>query len=183
VATITRRHLPHHYEAGHPIFLTWRLHGSLPAGRSFTRQLTSGKAFVAMDRALDTAVAGPRYLRMPQIARMVQEAIHWRDDRDYSLHSYAIMPNHVHLLITPIREVSGIMQSLKRFTAREGNRMLGLTGRAFWQDESYDRLVRNDGEFGRIVSYIEMNPVKAGLARASEEFPWSSAGGRIENSP
>jgi len=132
-----------------------------------------------MDRILDTAATGPLYLRMPQVARMVQDAIHSRNDREYALHAYAIMPNHVHLLITPSREVSRIMQSLKRFTAREGNRMLGLTGHAFWQDESSDRLVRNDEEFGRIVSYIETNPVKAGLAGSPEEFPWSSAGRRI----
>ena len=53
--------------------------------------------------------------------------------------------------------------------------MLGLTGRPFWQDESFDRLVRNDTEFERIVEYIERNPVMAGLAATPEEFPWSSA--------
>ena len=74
------------------------------------------------------------------------------------------------------------MQSLKRFTAREGNRMLGLTGQPFWQDESYDRLVRNDTEFERIVHYIERNPVTAGLVGIPEEFPWSSAR-PIDNRP
>jgi REP element-mobilizing transposase RayT len=68
------------------------------------------------------------------------------------------------------------MQSLKRFTAREGNRILGFTGQPFWQDESYDRLVRDEGEFQRIVRYIETNPVNAGLVAMPEEFPWSSAG-------
>jgi hypothetical protein len=52
--------------------------------------------------------------------------------------------------------------------------MLGLTGQPFWQDESYDRLVRNDSEFERIVGYIERNPVSAGLAPTPGEFPWSS---------
>ena len=67
------------------------------------------------------------------------------------------------------------MQSLKRFTARQANGMLSRTGEPFWQEESYDRLVRNQTEFERIVSYIEMNPVSAGLVAASELFPWSSA--------
>jgi hypothetical protein len=53
--------------------------------------------------------------------------------------------------------------------------MLGLVGQPFWQDESYDRLVRNQTEFDRIVNYIEMNPVKAGLVAKPEDFPWSSA--------
>jgi hypothetical protein len=67
------------------------------------------------------------------------------------------------------------MQSLKRFTAREGNRILSPTGQPFWQAESYDHLVRNETGFQRIVNYIEMNPVSAGLVGFSEEFPWSSA--------
>jgi putative transposase len=92
------------------------------------------------------------------------------------------MPNHVHLLFTSRIDVSTLMKSLKRFTAREGNRMLALTGRPFWQDESYDRLVRDDAEFGRISRYIEWNPVKAGLVAAPELFPWSSAG-PIANRP
>ena len=60
--------------------------------------------------------------------------------------------------------------------------MLGLTGRPFWQDESFDRLVRNDAEFERIVDYIERNPVMAGLAATPEEYPWSSAR-PIDNRP
>ena len=49
--------------------------------------------------------------------------------------------------------------------------MLGLTGTPFWQDESYDRLVRDDQEFKRIATYIEMNPVRAGLGSDTRSFP------------
>jgi REP element-mobilizing transposase RayT len=105
---------------------------------------------------------------------MVTNAIRWRDGRQYKLHAYVVMPNHVHLLFTPMVDVSKLMQSLKRFTAFEGNRMLGISG-PFWQHESYDHLVRNEVEFRRITRYIENNPVKAGLVAAPEEFPWSSA--------
>jgi REP element-mobilizing transposase RayT len=94
---------------------------------------------------------------------------------EYELHGYVIMPNHVHILITPLRELPAIMQSLKGHTAREANKILGLTGHPFWQDESYDRFVRNEQEFGKIASYIEMNPVRAGLCFAPEEFRYSSA--------
>jgi putative transposase len=66
------------------------------------------------------------------------------------------------------------MQSLMRYTARKGNRILHLTGQPFWQDESYDRLVRDQVEFGRLQNYVEHNPVCAGLAAPPEEFPWSS---------
>jgi len=111
---------------------------------------------------------------------MVVGAIRYRQEclGHYQLHAYVVMAN----LITPHVEVSRLMQSLKRFTAREANRMLGLTGQPFWQDESYDRLVRDQTEFQRIVRYIEMNPVKSGLAATPEDFPWSSAG-PIDNRP
>jgi REP element-mobilizing transposase RayT len=176
VKVFHHRRLPHYHSIGQPIFLTWRLHGSLPANRTFPAATTSGQAFVALDRLLDRANTGPLYLRKPEIATVVVEAIHHRCLQYYQLHSYVVMPNHVHLLITPLVEISKIMQSLKRFTAREGNRILGLTGQPFWQDESYDRLVRNETEFQRITRYIEMNPVHAGIATAREQFPWSSAG-------
>jgi len=184
VATFHRRRLPHYHSIGQPIFVTWRLHDSLPASRSFPPGTTSGQAFVAMDRLLDNARTGPLYLRQPEIANMAVEAIHYheRDVQHYQLHSYVVMANPVHLLVTPLADVSKMMQSLKRFTAKEGNRILGLTGKTFWQDESYDRLVRNETEFQRIANYIEMNPVKCGIASTPEEFLWSSAR-RIDNPP
>lgn len=175
VATFHARRLPHYHAVGHPIFLTWRLYGSLPANRSFPHATSSGQAFLTMDRLLDTAVTGPLYLRQPEIANLVVEAIRYRDPGHCRLHSFVVMPNHVHILITPQVPVSTLMQSLKRYTAREGDRMLRLTGQPFWQDESYDRLVRDQVEFARIANYIEHNPVSAGLAAAPERFPWSSA--------
>jgi hypothetical protein len=139
VATFHTRRLPHYHSIGQPIFITWRLHDSLPANRSFPSATTSGQAFVAMDSLLDNARTGPLYLRRPEIAKVVVEAIHYRErERHYQLHSYVVMANHVHLLMTPLTDVSKVMQSLKRFTAREGNRILGLTGQPFWQHESYD---------------------------------------------
>jgi len=173
--TIHWRRLPHFHAIGQPIFLTWRLHGSLPVNRSFPPQTTSGEAFLAVDRLLDNACTGPLFLKMPEIANVVMEAIEYRDARCFQLHAFVVMPNHVHLLMTPLVDVSRTMQSLKRFTARQCNRVLGLTGHTFWQSESYDRLVRDGTEFQRIVRYIETNPVKAGLVATPEEFSWSSA--------
>jgi putative DNA methylase len=182
VTTFHSRRLPHYHTVGQAMFVTWRLHGSLPPGRCFPSALASGRAFVAMDRMLDSTCTGPLFLHMPEIAKIVTDAIYHRDLQAYQLHAFVVMPNHVHLLMAPLVAVSKVMQSLKRFTAREANRILGLTGQPFWQDESYDRLVRNDAEFERIVHYIERNPVTAGLAAMPEEFPWSSAR-PIDNRP
>jgi REP element-mobilizing transposase RayT len=156
------------------MFVTWRLEGTLPHGRSFPRQMESGKAFVAMDRLLDEAWLGPAYLRIPEIAACLDEAIRSRDQRVYALHAYVVMSNHVHLLITPFGEMRRILHSLKSFTARQANRLLGRGG-PFWTDGSYDRLVRNAGEFERICDYIEKDPVVAGLAAMPDAFPYSSA--------
>jgi REP element-mobilizing transposase RayT len=177
VTTSHVRRLPHYHAVGQPIFLTWHLYGSLPPNRAFLPAATAGPAFLAMDRLLDNARTGPLYLRRPEIARMTVQAIHCQDQclGHYCLHAYVVMANHVHLLVTPRVEVSRITQSLKRFTAREANRMLDLTGQPFWQDESYDRLVRDRPEFQRIARYIEMNPVRAGLVQIPKDFPWSSA--------
>ncbi len=89
--------------------------------------------------------------------------------------AWTLMPNHVHLLLTPKIHPSHALQRLKGTSAREANTLLCMTGRPFWQDESYDRLVRNPTEFDRIDHYILQNPVRAGLARVAEEYRWSSA--------
>ena len=182
MSTFYSRRLPHLHSLGQPIFLTWRLHGSLPPGRVFPAATSHGQAFVAMDRLLDTVRTGPLHLRRPEVARMVVEALRYHEHTlmHYQLHSYVVMPNHVHLRITPQAPVSQVMHSLKRFTGLEGNRILGVRAQPFWQDESYDRLAPDGKEFERIVRYIEMNPVRAAVA--PDAFPWSSAG-PIDNRP
>jgi putative transposase len=112
---------------------------------------------------------------------MVVEAIQHRDTTDYDLHNYVVMANHVHILITPHKPVSTLMRSLKRFTARQANRILSTTGYSFWQDESYDRLVRDTKEFSRIAHYIEMNPVRAGLVSTPADFQWSGANRKADH--
>lgn len=87
------------------------------------------------------------------------------------------MPNHVHLLLTFRTDPSVALRKLKGTSARVANQVLGLTGQPFWQEESYDRLVRGPEEFARIENYILQNPVKAGLARSPEEYRWSSVAG------
>jgi REP element-mobilizing transposase RayT len=163
---------------GSPLFVTFRLHGSLPANRIFLpARLTTGKAFVAMDRILDNARTGPLFLREPNIADLVTQALLDGESRfgRYQLHAFVVMANHVHMLVTPCVVSTKWLGPLKGFTAHEANRILRRRGTPFWQDESYDHLVRSDAEYGRICEYIEDNPVTAGLVAAPEEFGWSSA--------
>lgn len=96
----------------------------------------------------------------------------------YTLGAFAVMANHVHVLLLPEISPSCLLKSLKGHTAREANRLLGRTGEPFWQRESYDRCVRDSAEFSRIVAYIENNPRKAGLVDRPEEYAWSSGNPR-----
>lgn len=64
------------------------------------------------------------------------------------------------------------MMQHKSYTAKLCNAHLQRQG-AFWQEESYDHLVRNRGEFGRILHYILMNPVKAKRVERWEDWPWT----------
>jgi REP element-mobilizing transposase RayT len=85
------------------------------------------------------------------------------------------MPNHVHLLVTPTIPLPKLTHSLKSFTATQANQILHQTGSPFWQQETYDHLVRTQPSFEKIKRYIENNPVKAGLVKNREDYPYSSA--------
>ncbi len=167
------RRLPHWDAIGRPLFVTFRLHGTLPANRAFPPAIvrSAGKAFVVMDRILDSGKFGPTYLRIPEIADVVVKAI--RDCQKYDLHAFVVMPNHVHLLVTAHVPAAEWLGPLKGYTARAANLLLNQTGKHFWQDESYDHLVRSPMD--RIQNYIEFNPVKAGLSTSPETFLYSSA--------
>jgi REP element-mobilizing transposase RayT len=172
-----RRRLPHVYPDSPSLFVTWSLHGVLPPSFSARPgKLAGGEAFVWMDRHLDRAGAGPMYLRQPAIAQLVVESILKGEQLNhYELYSFVVMANHVHVLIHPHVDPSLLLKSLKGATAREADKLLGRTGEPFWQKESYDHWVRDQAEFERIKVYIENNPVKAGLVKAPEQYPWSSA--------
>jgi putative transposase len=173
-----QRRLPHLYPRDKLLFLTWHLYGSLPHNLyPPPGKQNAGQAFVWMDRYLDTARTGPLYLGQEPIAALVQASIYYgaQELKYYDLGAYVIMANHVHLLVSPRTLPSRFLQTLKGYTARQANLVLNRTGQPFWQSESYDHWVRNDGERERIKSYIENNPVKAGLVTNVEDYRWSSA--------
>ena len=126
------RRLPHCQPEGRDLFLTWRLHGSLPPNRYIPPEgLTTGQAFAWVDRYLDRAGYGPTWLKRPEVAQLVAAALQYGQDtlRHYTLHAYAVMTNHVHLLISPLAPPSKILHSLKGYTAHEANRLLCGAGR------------------------------------------------------
>jgi REP element-mobilizing transposase RayT len=90
------------------------------------------------------------------------------------------MPNHVHLLVEIWQKpMTELLQSWKGCTARRINRILGRRGK-LWQDDYWDRYIRDEAHYRKVVHYIEWNPVKAGLVKSPEQWPFSSARFRDE---
>jgi REP element-mobilizing transposase RayT len=171
-----RRRLPHFHPDDEYLFVTWRLHGSLPVAPPDVIYATPGHAFAAQDRALGQS-RGALWLSDMRVARQLAETIREgeRQQRFYESEAWVIMPNHVHLLILPQVALPKITHWIKGRTAREANRLLGRAGAPFWQHESYDHWVRSPKELHRIAAYVEENPVSARLAATPEDWPWSSA--------
>jgi putative transposase len=176
------RHLPHWQPEDAALFVTWRLYGSYPRSVKTLGIQTAGKAFVAMDRELDKAATGPRWLQVDRVAQCVVDTLHYGEKQLglYELEAWVLMVNHVHILIDPKAKLQKITKSIKNYSARQANAILGRTGQPFWKEESYDRWVRGPKEMGKIVQYIEQNPVAAGLVERAEDWRWSSAFGNSE---
>ena len=116
-------------------------------------------------------------LKRPDIAELVAGALRFFAGERYRLDAWVVMPNHVHAVLWPMPNftLSGIVQSWKRHTAREANKLLNRTGETFWQPEPFDHWIRNEAEHARCCRYVVNNPVKAGLCAAPEDWQWSSA--------
>jgi putative DNA methylase len=97
------------------------------------------------------------------------------------------MPNHVHVLVEPLMPYSlaKIVQAWKSFTAHEINRKVDRNGK-LWQDEYWDRFMRNGEHYRSSINYIVENPVKAGLVEHASDWPWTfptTERPKIERSP
>ena len=169
-----RRNLPHWYPDGAAVFVTWRLFGALPRTAI---SVLDGRGFRDSDHQLDLAASGPSWLSEPRIGGCVADTLREAAaERSLCmLHAFVVMPNHVHVLLTPREELQRVTRWIKGVSARRANQLLGRTGRPFWQDESFDHWVRNHWELARIRRYIEQNPVHAGLVQSPGQWPYSSA--------
>ena len=174
-----QRRLPHWVPDQATVFLTWRLAGTMPqpAPALLTNDPHPGVTFVRKDRELDRTPLGPRWLEDPRIATIFVEALrHGETIRGfYDLFAWAVMPNHVHVILKPNGKLPEIMRWLKAATANRANGVMGRAGKAFWQREYFDRWIRSEKELFSAICYVEQNPVTAGLVVSPEDWPWSSA--------
>jgi type I restriction enzyme R subunit len=111
---------------------------------------------------------GACVLRRPDLARIVADSLLHFDDARYQLGDFVVMPNHVHLIVGLLGEtvIEEQCYSWKKFTATKINKVLNRTGR-FWQEESFDHLVRSAEQFEAIQRYIADNPIFARLSEGA----------------
>jgi len=184
----SRGFLPHLDAAEIQQAITFRLADALP------KQVVDGwKRELAMNRAQEDEQAerelrqriaryedaghGSCVLRDPPCAEIVRDALLHFDGERYRLLEWCVMPNHVHVLVyCPKRTLLGEMvKSWKIHSARKINQRLDRQG-GLWALDYYDRYIRDLDHLASARNYIRMNPVKAGLCRNPEDWPWSSAG-------
>ena len=123
-----RRRLPHYQQADACYFVTWRLATGQPELDAFER---------------DAVVSALR---------------HFNGNR-YELDAFVVMNDHVHVIVRCLNghQLDQIIHSWKSFTTNTIQRTTLRKG-ALWQDESFDRVIRDDREFHETLKYIENNP-------------------------
>lgn len=91
------------------------------------------------------------------------------------LHAYALMTNHVHLLITPNFEnsASRLMQNVGSAYVQSFNRIHSRTG-TLWEGRFRSFPISSEEYLLACYRYIELNPVQAGIVQSPDEYPWSS---------
>ena len=172
------KRLPHWFQENKTVFVTFRLADSLPQEKldelkKMERETATKKWMGATDRKSDKqpleiarrierwidAGHGSCILADKRVQTIVSDAIRFFDEKNYLIHAFVIMPNHVHLLLTPLSVVPivQLIAKVKSFTAHRINEETGKTG-TVWQHGIFDRIVRDADDFDRYMEYICNNP-------------------------
>jgi len=179
-----RGYLPHFDGGEIHQTVTFRLADSFPAQRLEAwrwelRLLPSIRPSAELRRRVEDYLDfghGACYLKRPEVAKMVEEALLFFDGQRYQLVAWVVMPNHVHAIFLPLAgcTLTGILHSWKSYTSKVANRILRRAGQ-FWEEDYFDRYIRDEEHFLAAIAYIEENPVKAGLCVRPADWPYASA--------
>jgi len=101
-------------------------------------------------------------------------------DKKYNLRVAVVMPDHAHLILTPVTDEFGrrifllpeIMKAIKGTSSHAINRRLH-SHEPIWQEESFDHVLRSAESLDAKIDYILQNPVRAGLVNVAREYAWS----------
>jgi putative transposase len=102
----------------------------------------------------------------------------YRSQEKYLLHEFVLMPDHFHLLISPLLTLERALQLIKGGFSFRAKRELGFHGE-IWEKSFYDRRVRDWEEYLAFRQYIQKNPVKRALTDTPEEYRYSSSGSSV----
>jgi len=183
--SVYRRHLPHWRQAGATYFVTFRMADSIPQSKlqelNLWRQQWErthpeprkeedweayAKHYMTLiERWMDEG-HGECVFQDAECAEILREALMQYAGERYDLFAYVVMPNHCHVVVQPLSdwELEKIIGRWKGASGRVVNAKLGRSG-ALWQQESYDRIIREEKHLRRVVRYVGKNPEKAGIAR------------------
>jgi putative transposase len=179
-----RGYLPHFDAPAVTQFVTFQLHDSFPVTRraeweTILREPDDSAKRRKLESWLDRG-HGECRLGRRDVAGLVEKVLLEGDGRAYRMQAWVIMPNHVHLVVevwdVPLAKLVG---GWKGKSSRLANALLRQNGK-FWHVDYYDTLIRDGTHLNRAIRYTEQNPVKAFLAKAAREWPWSSARHRDE---
>jgi REP element-mobilizing transposase RayT len=176
--------LPHEDVERRAQFVTWRLADSIPQSLialwlEELSTLPKDERKKLLHRRIEAyldAGQGSLLLKQPPVARVIQESLKYGHNLRYELHFWCIMPNHVHALLTPAEgwPLGKIVQGLKGYTSKEIGKLTQVDGQ-LWQEDYFDRWMRDAMHFARVAEYIEWNPVKAKLCQDPALWFYSSA--------
>jgi putative transposase len=128
---------------------------------------------------------GRSVFQVPENAEILIETLfHYRDRKDYSLHEFVVMPDHLHLLLTPSPTTSleKVMQFIKGGSSHEIRKARNQK-MEIWQIGFHDWTIRDYNDWQAKVEYIHTNPVRAKLVRRPEDWPYSSASAKFTLDP
>jgi putative transposase len=184
----SRGYLPHFDSNDVVQHVTFHLADSLPKETTErllakNQQLDPSRRDIEKRRTLEAPVDaghGTCWLRRPDCARIVQDALLHFDGERYRMVAWVVMPNHVHALFQtlPGWSMNTVVGSWKTYTANAIGRLVRQPDKPLpriWHPEFWDRFIRDQKHFATALAYIHNNPVKAGLATRPEDWPWSSA--------
>ncbi len=160
------KHLPHIDITGYYQFITFR---TFDSNDEFLKRLSlvdkpNNKKQLDIDNYLDTSQKGS-YLNDSVLTAM-SDFLKSKDNNLYELIAFAIMPNHIHILIKPMDKLALVLQNIKGSSAKIINDILKRRGK-FWANDYYDKTIRDEKHFQTVYNYIKNNPVKLGEAEAS----------------
>ncbi|MGK0388657.1 MAG: putative transposase [Maribacter sp.] len=150
----------------------------LPQEKDLLIALERKKYFAKYDHQLDQYIEPNSILYHEDAIECLKNALHEKDNVWYHLHTYSILPNHVHILLDNLMEIDGvhhakpiseILTYLKKKSSYDIQRTMAVN-RTIWQKENYTHSISTENEWLNIASYVSTNPVKADLVRSWRDW-------------